>query len=316
MRWRTRRGNGVAAGRNIRRVQIGVILPSNEIGADSAAVRTFAAAVEELGFAHLVVFDHVVGRPGGDDYAGRLWREPFVLLGHLAALTSRIELATGIVILPQRQTALAAKQAAEVDLLSDGRLRLGLGVGWNADEFDALGRDFHRRGRRLDDQIDALRDLWANERVHRSVGAADERGGAEVFDGVGLNPLPGRRIPIWIGGRSAAAHRRAVTRSDGWLSNFQQHIAADRDDFLAAKDGLAAAAGGALPAGFGIEVWTSPGRTDPASWADEAAEYASLGVTHLSLRTDESRQVALGPPRTLAEHLDLLERYAAAVPLG
>jgi probable F420-dependent oxidoreductase len=291
-------------------VRIGVILPCNEIGGDNGAVRAYALAAEALGFAHLEVFDHVVGQPG--DYAGRLWREPFVMLGHLAALTQRIELATGIIILPQRQTALVAKQAAEVDLWSEGRLRLGLGVGWNAFEYEALGQDFRTRGRRMDAQIDALRTLWSGRTVTVAVQDGDER-----IEAGGIHPLPTRSIPLWVGGRSDAALRRAVTRGQGWLSNFQDHLANDRDDYLMARSRLAAAAGGSLPAGFGVEVWTSPGRTDPGSWAPEATEWADLGVTHLSLRTDESRNNnvggQLGPARTVDEHIALLTAYADMV---
>jgi len=286
-------------------MRIGVVFPSNEIGGDTGAVRAFAQAAESLGYAHLEAFDHVVGQPG--DYAGRLWREPFVLFGYLAAITSRIELATGIIILPQRQTALAAKQAAEVDLWSDGRLRLGLGVGWNAFEFEALDQDFTRRGRRMDAQIAAMRTLW-------SASVVDIEVGTEIVKGGGIDPLPRRQIPIWIGGRSAAAYKRAVTLGQGWLSNFQDHLANDREGFIAAKAELVAAAGGALPAGFGIETWTSPARTSPDTWAAEAAGWADLGVTHISLRTDESRRDQPVRPSTVDLHIDLLTRYAEAVP--
>ena len=288
-------------------MRIGVILPCNEIGGDNGAVRAVAQATEDLGFAHLEVFDHVVGVP--DDYAGRLWREPFVMFGYLAALTQRIELATGIIILPQRQTALAAKQAAEVDLWSGGRLRLGLGVGWNEFEFEALAQDFHRRGKRMDEQIAALRTLWGAPVV-------DVRVGDEVISGGGMDPRPTREIPIWIGGRSPAALRRAVTLGQGWLSNFQDHLANDREAFLAARAELEAAAGGTLPAGFGIEVWTSPQRTSPDAWAAEAAEWAELGVTHLSLRTDEWRRDMPKVTQPVEAHIELLRRYAEAVDLG
>ncbi len=287
-------------------MRIGVIFPCNEIGGDTGAVRAYVQAAEDLGYAHLEAFDHVVGEPG--NYAGRLWREPFVLFGYLAAITTRIELATGIVILPQRQTALAAKQAAEVDLWSNGRLRLGLGVGWNPFEFAALDQDFTRRGKRMDAQIAALRTLWADHVV-------DIRVDDEVISGGGIDPRPTRQIPIWIGGRSAGAYRRAATLGDGWLSNFQDCLANDRDGFLAAKADLVAAAGGTLPDGFGIEVWTSPGRTSPDTWAPEAAEWPTLGATHLSLRTDESRMGSKEPPRTVDEHIDLLRRYADTVEL-
>ena len=288
-------------------MRIGVVFPSNEIGGDTGAVRAYAEAAESLGYAHIEAFDHVVGQPG--DYAGRLWREPFVLFGYLAAITSRIELATGIIILPQRQTALVAKQAAEVDLWSDGRLRLGLGVGWNPFEYVALDRDFSRRGRRMDQQIAALRTLWADQVVDVKVTE-----GNEIIKGGGLDPRPTRQIPIWIGGRSPAAFKRAVTLGQGWLSNFQDHLAKDRDAFVAAKEELTAAAGGSLPEGFGIESWTSPGRTSPDSWAAEVAGWANLGVTHLSLRTDESRRDQPVTPRSVDEHLSLLRRYAEAVP--
>ncbi len=291
--------------------RIGVIFPCNEIGGDNGAVVAYAQAAEELGYNHFEVFDHVVGEPG--NYAGRLWREPFVLLGHLAAITERIELTTGIVILPQRQTALVAKQAAEVDLWSDGRLRLGVGVGWNRFEYTALDQDFTTRGERMDAQIDALRTLWREPVVDIDLGG-------ERISGGGLDPRPARDIPIWVGGRSRAALRRAVTRGVGWLSNFQDHLANDRDAFLALRAALVEEAGGSLPAGFGIESWTSPGRTDPDTWAAEAEQWAELGVSHLSLRTDESRSNLTGgepgPPRTVDEHIELLTAYAEAVDLG
>lgn len=288
-------------------MRIGVIFPCNEIGGDTGAVRAYVQAAESLGYAHVEVFDHVVGEPG--NYAGRLWREPFVLFGYLAAITSRIELATGIVILPQRQTALAAKQAAEVDLWSDGRLRLGLGVGWNRFEFEALDQDFTRRGKRMDAQIAAMRTLWAEPVVDITVDG-------EVIRGGGMDPRPNRQIPIWIGGRSAGAYRRAVTLGDGWLSNFQDCLEGDRDGFLAAKADLVAAAGGSLPDDFGIEVWTSPGRTSPDTWATEAAEWPKMGATHLSLRTDESRLGSKEAPLTVDQHIDLLGRYASTVGLN
>ncbi len=202
-----------------------------------------------------------------------------------------------------------AKQAAEVDLWSDQRLRLGLGVGWNPFEYAALDQDFSTRGKRMDAQIDAMRTLWSASVVDTAVGN-------EVVKGGGLDPLPGREIPIWIGGRSKAAMKRAVTRGQGWLSNFQDHLANDRDAFLEARAELETAAGGTLPDGFGIETWTSPSRTDPDSWADEAAGWAELGVTHLSLRTDESRLSERWDPsqsRSADYHIDLLASYAEAI---
>lgn len=288
-------------------MRTGVIFPCNEIGGDNGAIRAYAQAAEELGFKHFEVFDHVVGEP--DNYAGRLWREPFVLLAYLSAITETIELTTGIIILPQRQTALVAKQAAEVDLWSDQRLRLGLGVGWNRFEYEALDQDFSTRGKRMDSQIDALRTLWSAQVVDAAVGG-------EVISGGGLDPLPDREIPIWIGGRSKAAMRRAVTKGQGWLSNFQDCLANDRQGYLQARAELEAAAGGTLPDGFGVETWTTPSRTDPDTWADEAKEWADLGVTHLSLRTDESRLAEAwdqSKARPVDYHIDLLATYAEAI---
>ena len=217
-------------------MRIGVIFPCNEIGGDTGAIRAYVQAVEDLGYSHFEVFDHVVGEP--HNYAGRLWREPFVLLSYVAAITERIELTTGIVILPQRETALAAKQAADLDLLSDQRLRLGLGVGWNPFEYVAMGQDFSTRGRRMDQQIEALSILWSEQVVDTDVEIGDEH-----IHGGGLFPLPGRQIPIWIGGRSAAALRRATSVGQGWLSNFQDCLANDRDGFIDAYAELVAAAG-------------------------------------------------------------------------
>jgi len=283
-------------------VRTGVVFPQTEIGPRPADVRRYVETAERL--------EHAGREP-------KLWgpyterdpfHEPFVLFGYLAALTTTSELDTAIIILPQRQTALAAKQAAEVDLWSGGRLRLGLGVGWNPFEFDALDQDFTRRGRRMDAQIAAMRTLWSAKVVDVTIGD-------EVIRGGGLDPLPERQIPIWIGGRSAAAYRRAVTLGQGWLSNFQDHLANDREAFVAAKAELVAAAGGSLPDGFGIESWTSPGRTSPDGWAAEVDGWAELGVTHLSLRTDESRRDQPVRPSSVDLHIDLMARYAEAVGL-
>src|SRR6478752_8608936 len=147
-------------------MQIGAVFPQTEIGPDPGAVRAYAARVQELGFAHILAYDHVVG---ADPKVHTDWRgpydldttfhEPLVLFGFLAAITT-VELVTGVIILPQRQTVLVAKQAAEVDLLSQGRLRLGVGLGWNAVEYEALGENFTNRGRRLGEQVELMRRLW------------------------------------------------------------------------------------------------------------------------------------------------------------
>ena len=179
-------------------MQIGVVFPQTEIGAAVADVQAYARRVEELGFAHLLAYDHVLG---ADPQVHAPWtgpydlhttfHEPFVLFGHLAAITS-LELVTGVIILPQRQTALVAKQAAQVDLLTGGRFRLGVGIGWNAVEYRALGVDFATRAARLEEQIPLLRRLWSERSV-------DHVGASEVVAAAGVAPLPPAPVPIWIG---------------------------------------------------------------------------------------------------------------------
>src|SRR6266511_1030020 len=181
-------------------MNIGVVFPQVEIGQDPSAVRDYAQAVEAMGYTHILVFDHVLGanpeRPGGwkGPYTYRhVFHEPFVLFGYLAAVTQRLELVTGIIILPQRQTALVAKQAAAVDVLTRGRLRLGVGIGWNHVEYEALNEDFHTRGRRVSEQITVMRKLWTEPVVNF-------KGSYHHLDRAGINPLPVQRpIPVWMG---------------------------------------------------------------------------------------------------------------------
>jgi len=198
-------------------MQIGVVFPQTEIGADPGAVRAYAQGAEQLGYAHLLAYDHVLGadpaaHPGwsGPYDIATTFHEPMVLFGYLAALT-RLELVTGIIILPQRQTALVAKQAAEVDLLTGGRLRLGVGLGWNRVEYEALGKDFSSRGRRAGEQVELMRRLWTEPSV-------TFRGTDEQVTGAGLAPLPVQRpIPVWFGAQSPAAYRRTGRLADGWF---------------------------------------------------------------------------------------------------
>jgi probable F420-dependent oxidoreductase len=257
-------------------MQIGIILPQNEIGDDPGAIRDFAAAAEDEGFEHIVAFDHVVGR---DDYAAQPFHEPFVLFGFIAACTRTIELTTGIIILPQRQTALAAKQAAEVDMLSGGRLRLGLGVGWNPLEYEALGEDFHTRGKRMDAQIPLMQRLWTERRIRDGIG--DER-----FSDVGLSPPAIRSIPIWLGGKGPAAIRRAVAYGSGLILSGVGGAEAD-DVFLDVRTRLDAAAdaAGRPREELGIEIWHATKEGDPDAWRAAAEHASALGATHLSVQT-------------------------------
>ena len=182
-------------------MEIGASFPTTSIGHDSGAVREFVQTVEDLGYNHIRILDHVVGAnpeqhpevPAFYYTHESVIREPFTLMAYIAGFTSKIELVTGIVILPQRQTVLVAKQAAEVDVLSGGRLRLGIGVGWNPVEFTALGEDFENRGRRIEEQVEVLRLLWTKNPI-------EFHGQWHHIESAGINPLPVQRpIPIWMG---------------------------------------------------------------------------------------------------------------------
>lgn len=283
-------------------MHIGVVFPQVEIGTDSGAIRDYVQAVEAMGYTHILTFDHVLGanpdRPGGwkGPYTYRhTFHEPFVLFGFLAAATRRVELVTGILILPQRQTALVAKQAAAVDVLSGGRLRLGVGVGWNPVEFEALGERFTNRGARIEEQIAVLRALWARDLVtiegqwHRTPDA-------------GLNPLPPRpTIPIWMGGESEPVFRRAARLADGWMPHFRPGPPAQAT--VDQLHGLIREAG-RDPAGFGIEGRMTLAQVPQDMREAELAAWRTMrGITHLSVHT-----VGLGL-KTPAEHLQALERF-------
>ena len=200
-------------------MKLGVVFPQTEIGNDPIVIRDYAQAAEGAGYDHLLVFDHGLGakverfdklgrRPPYTDQSP--FHEVFVLFGYLAAFTQRLELVTGIVILPQRQTALVAKQAAAVDVLTRGRLRLGIGIGWNHVEYEALNEDFHNRGRRMEEQVALLRELWAKT-------AISFEGRYHHVSRAGINPLPPSRIPIWMGGGDDRVLARIGRLADGWL---------------------------------------------------------------------------------------------------
>jgi probable F420-dependent oxidoreductase len=262
-------------------MQIGVVLPQTELGPERSAVRAYGQGVEALGFGHLVAYDHVVG---ADPAVHRGWdgpydvdtqfHEPFVLFGFLAACTS-LELVTGITILPQRPTVLVAKQAAEVDLLTGGRFRLGVGIGWNAVEYEALGQDFTTRGARIAEQVGLLRQLWSE----RSVTFAGE---FDTVTGAGLAPLPIQRpIPVWFGGTSPRAYARMGRLADGWFPMVQPGPALD--DARAVLDASARAAG-RDPATIGME-----GRVDWRGDLDDLVRrvdrWREVGATHVSINT-------------------------------
>jgi probable F420-dependent oxidoreductase len=287
-------------------MHIGAVFPQTEIGADVGAVRAYGEGVQELGFAHVLVYDHVVG---ADPDVHQGWRgpydlhttfhEPFVLFGYLAALTT-VELVTGIIILPQRQTALVAKQAAEVDLLTGGRFRLGVGVGWNAVEYEALGKDFTDRGRRYDEQIELLRRLWTEPSV-------THHGRYEQVTGAGLAPLPVQRpIPLWFGGQSPAAYRRIGRLADGW---FPQVPPGPKLEAARAVIDQAATDTGRDPADLGMEgrvVWDEGGIE---KLVDHIGRWQAAGASHVTIHTMGSRLGSVGG------HLDVLTTVAEALEL-
>jgi probable F420-dependent oxidoreductase len=281
-------------------VRVGVVFPQTEIGADVVAVRAYARRVEELGYRHVLAYDHVLG---ADPAVHRGWQgpydlattfhEPFVLFGYIAGITS-LELVTGIIILPQRQTALVAKQAAEVDLLTHGRFRLGVGLGWNAVEYEALGQDFSTRGRRIEEQVELLRRLWTEPSV-------TFHGRFDEVTGAGLAPLPVQRpIPVWFGAQSERAYRRVGRLADGW---FPQVPPGPKLDQARSVVEQAAVEAGRDPAGLGMEGRVS-WRDDPGKLAEHAATWREAGATHLSVNT-----MGAGL-RTVDDHLRVLETAA------
>jgi probable F420-dependent oxidoreductase len=289
-------------------MRIGVSFPTTEIGTDPAVIRDFAQAAEDLGFDHITAIDHVL-QAGTTDSTGwrayytrdNMFHEPFVLFGFFAGATTKIELATAILILPQRPTVLVAKQAAEVDVLTGGRLRLGVGIGWNALEFDALGQNFRNRGRRIEEQVAVLRALWTNELV-------TYEGEWHRIDDAGLNPLPVQRpIPLWFGAFEEPAIRRAGRLGDGWYLNPRIEPGDD------AKRQIEIFHEGALemgrdPEALGIDVTLHIGEQDPGVWAAQAECWKALGASHVTVRT---MYAGLTTPD---DHIRVLRKFREAYP--
>jgi probable F420-dependent oxidoreductase len=284
-------------------MKLGAVYPQTELRGDPLAVGTIATAVESLGYHHLVVYDHVLGAEHADR-TPPLWgpyterdpfHDPFVMFGYLAAVTSTIELATGVLILPQRQTALVAQQCTDVDLLSGGRLRLGVGTGWNYVEYDALGQAFATRGARLDEQIDLLRRLWSEPIVSFD-------GRFDHIERACINPRPSRAIPIWVGGFSEPAFRRGGRLGDGFC------FAGDVDDAIEGmarvRHHLAEAA--RTPEGFGFELIPTRARS-LTEVVDTARRWREAGGTHLAV---VSMRLGLDTP---AGHVDYFAAVRAAL---
>ena len=263
-------------------MKIGFVYPQTEFGSDPAAIRDLAQTVEELGFSYVLAYDHVLGvnpnRPGWNgpyDFRSP-FQSPFLLFSFMAAVTNQLGFATGILILPQRQTALVAKQAATLDVLSGGRLRLGVGVGWNEPEYVALGENFSNRGRRIEEQVHVMRELWTNSLVEYS-------GEWHNLPEVGINPLPIQQpIPIWFGGHADVVLRRAARLGDGWLPNYR--TAADARPFLDRLDEYLVQVGRERT-GFGIEARIRYSEGGPKHWERLIEDWQTAGATHISFNT-------------------------------
>ena len=277
-------------------MKIGVSLPVRELENDLGAIRDFAQLAEELGLTHLRVPDQVLR--GGNKHL----HEPMMLLAYIAAVTDKIELVPSVIVLPSRQTALFAKQAAELDVLSGGRVRLGIGVGGSEDEYRAMGQDFSTRGARCDEQFELLKLLWTQEEVRF-------QGRWDVVEGAGLNPLPVQRpIPLWIGGRaepSASVIRRIGRLSDGWF------VLCSPEEFPKISEQIAAQAQAAgRPAGsIGTEAGVAVVGPREAEWRDRVANWHQIGLTHLCLRT-------LGGGLNAQQHLDKLREVVPQIPVA
>ncbi|MFN8226333.1 MAG: LLM class F420-dependent oxidoreductase [Mycobacterium sp.] len=281
-------------------MRIGVTFPQTELGGDRGAVKAYGQRVEELGYTHILIYDHVLG---ADPDVHQGWQgpydvhttfhEPFVLFGFLAGLTD-LELVTGVIILPQRQTALVAKQAAEVDLLTGGRFRLGIGLGWNAVEYEALGENFRNRGRRSEEQVEVLRRLWTEPTVTFD-------GTHHTITGAGLAPLPVQRpIPVWFGAATERALERAGRLADGW---FPMMEIGSGLEWARERVHDAATAAGRDPATIGMEgrvTWAG----DPDRALAEIAAWRAAGASHVSINTMGAGLDGVD------EHLAVLERLA------
>lgn len=291
-------------------MRIGVVFPQTEIGTDPGVIRDYAQAVEDMGFDHILAYDHVLGanlasRPDWDKPYSHdsVFHEPLTLFAYLAGVTKYIGLASGIIVLPQRQTAMLAKQAANVDVFSGGRLRLGFGTGWNEVEYEALGVPMKDRGARLDEQVEVLRQLWSGEPV-------TYRGQFHSISDAGINPPPvKKRIPVWFGGITDAAMRRVARTGDGWIPVFPAEQA---DEKIGQLHELVSAAG-RDPSEVGVENIIFVGQTiggPVRSWEDAARDFEvwkAAGASHVSIHT-----MAAGL-KTPDEHLQFLERFMAAV---
>jgi probable F420-dependent oxidoreductase len=293
-------------------MQLGALVPFGDTGGDPSLVRDFAQTLESIGYDFLEAPDHVLGgNPASSPdptarVADGLYHDPFVLLGYLAAATTRLQFATGVLIVAQRQTALVAKQAACLDVLSGGRFRLGIGVGWNPVEFTGLNENFHNRGRRSEEQAQVMQALWAHPFVTFN-------GKYHTIEDAGINPRPkSGKVPLWYGGHHEHTLPRIAKWGDGWMPNAYPPDQSALDVFAELRRLTEAA--GRDPASVGIEAWTSCGHGTPADWRKEAAFWKQAGASHICLTTTFNRRhhhrIA---GHTIQDHLAAMKQYHDAV---
>ena len=285
-------------------MEIGAVFPHNEIGTDPQAIKDYAQGVEELGVTHLLIYDHVLGadrdRPGGfegpydKDVA---FHEPFTTFAFIAAVTKNLDMITTVMILPQRQTVLVAKQAAELAILSNNRFKLGIGVGWNAVEYTGLNENFKNRGKRQEEQVELMRLLWESE-------VLEYKGDYHHIDKASINPRPSKSVPIWFGGGAPQLIERCADLGDGWIPLMGPNEAA-RKTLAAIKEKRKSK--GLDWDNFGVQAQAQYAGGDAERWNKHAEKWRNLGASHLAIATHNAE------PTNVEGHLGRIKEYLNAV---
>lgn len=285
-------------------MEIGAVFPHNEIGTDPQAIKDYAQGVEELGVTHLLIYDHVLGadrdRPGGfegpydKDVA---FHEPFTTFAFIAAVTKKLDMITTVMILPQRQTVLVAKQAAELAILSNNRFKLGIGVGWNTVEYTGLNENFKNRGKRQEEQVELMRLLWESE-------VLEYKGDYHHIDKASINPRPSKSVPIWFGGGAPQLIERCADLGDGWIPLMGPNEAA-RKTLAAIKEKRKSK--GLEWDNFGVQAQAQYAGGDAERWNKHAEKWRNLGASHLAIATHNAE------PTNVDGHLGRIKEYLNAV---
>ena len=285
-------------------MEIGAVFPHNEIGTDPQAIKDYAQGVEELGVTHLLIYDHVLGadrdRPGGfegpydKDVA---FHEPFTTFAFIAAVTKKLDMITTVMILPQRQTVLVAKQAAELAILSNNRFKLGIGVGWNTVEYTGLNENFKNRGKRQEEQVKLMRLLWESE-------VLEYKGDYHHIDKASINPRPSKSVPIWFGGGAPQLIERCADLGDGWIPLMGPNEAA-RKTLAAIKEKRESK--GLDWDNFGVQAQAQYAGGDAERWNKHAEKWRNLGASHLAIATHNAE------PTNVDGHLGRIKEYLNAV---